>query len=169
MKKLTNCISTVKDGKLTFTADIVEADANEFRFPVQQTTVGYINPLNMKWPRHIQVSSEATFVKAFGNGMAISHDDLVEMAAKVEPKTSFPPLFKTQPKSESLTVEISSELNPDFQWQLSATIDNTASWTNISGATSSTLCKTNLPQGVWVRCVAKSDAGSMTSNPVQIQ
>jgi len=51
MKRLTNIKSTAINGKVTITADV-----EEFRFeqPVQQVTVGYLNPANMSWPRHCQ-------------------------------------------------------------------------------------------------------------------
>lgn len=165
MKKLINVTSAVTNGKITITADIADTDKGEFRFPVQQTTVGWINPLNMRWPRHVQISGEATFVKANGSGMAILHDDLVAIAALVEPKTSFPPVFK---KSD-LTVEVASELNPSYQWQVSDKIDASQSWSNINGQISATLDKSSIKAGQFVRCVASNDSGSMISNPTQVK
>jgi len=105
------------------------------------------------------------FVRGFGNGGAIPIDDMVAIFAKVEPKTSYRPLFKRQPKSDSLTVDISSELDPDFQWQTSNEPNKNDSWKNIDGATSKTLDRTNLPKGAFVRCIAHSEAGAMASNP----
>ncbi len=168
MKKLLNVKSEMKDGKITITADVVECEAGDFRFPMQQVTVGFYNPENIKWPRHIQISQEATFVKAFGNGLAIPHEALVEIASLAEPKTSYPPLFKKK-IDENLTAEISSELNPDFQWQVSDSIKPDAQWENIEGQTSITLDKSKVLAGKFVRLVASSDAGSMTSNPFLIK
>lgn len=167
MKKLTNVVSKVVDGKLTVTADVTECAAGDYRFPVQQVSIGYLSDKNHQWPRHIQLSGEATFVKAFGNGMAINHDDLVSIAAVVEPKTSFPPVFKK--RIPDYTVEIDTELDPDFQWQVSDSIDTKQSWKDIAGQTTKTLDKSTVPPGKWVRCVASSEAGSMTSNPVIVK
>ena len=162
MKALKNIQTIVKDGKVTITADIGE---QEFRFPCQQVTVGYLNPNNMAWPRHIQLSGEAIFVKAYGNGMAISNEDLVKIASVVEPKTSFSPLFKSMPTPNTLTAEIISELNPDLQWQQS--VDD-KEWTNIEGATSATLDRTNIAAGTFVRCVASSESGATATPSVRI-
>ncbi len=167
MKKLTNVISKIENGKLTITADVAEAGAGEFRFPMQQVTVGFLNPENMRWPRHIQISQEALFIKAFGNGLAIPHEALVEIAALAEPKTSYPPVFKKD-LGDTLTAEISSELNPEFQWFSSPSIKADVNWTKIEGATSKTLDKSNLAN-VFVRCEISSEAGAVISNPVFIK
>lgn len=163
MKTLTNVKIQVKDGKVTLTADIED---KAFSFPVQQVTVGYLNPENMKWPRHIQLSHEAVFVKAFGNGFAISQDDLVRLAAAVEPKTSYAPVFK---KTENLTVEISSELDPELQWQVSERIDKLQQWVDIPGEKSASLSRKPELVGKFVRCRASSDAGFTTTIPVKMQ
>lgn len=160
MKTIANCVTVVKDGKVTITADIVEKDFT--RFPVQRSTVGYLNPDNIEWPRHIQISNEAVFVKAFAVGVAMSLDDLVAIAAAVEPKTSYPPKFK---KADSVSVEIASELSPSFQWQSADDIRNPV-WQDIPGAVSSSLDAKMVQPGKFVRCVAKSDAGEMYSRPV---
>lgn len=162
MKTLSGVKTTVTGDKITITADIVE---REFRFPVQQVTVGYLNPANIRWPRHIQLSNDACFVKAFGNGFAISTDDLVKIASQVEPKTSFPPLFGL--KMPNYTVEISSELHPDLQWEVSDKL--TGEWSKVEGQTSATLDKSKVKTGQFVRCVASSDAGSVTSNPAIVK
>jgi len=166
MKTLSNVQTTVKDGKVTITADIID---QKFDFPVQQVTIGHFNPANMTWPRHIQLSHEAVFVKAFGNGFAIIQDDLVKIAAKVEPKTSFPPKFAYNPDNKSLTAEVCSEIDPDFSWEVSDSIrPNESKWTLIEGENSITLNKEKVKTGQFVRCIASSEAGSMTSNPVLV-
>ena len=176
MKKLVNVKTTVTNGKITICADIEESAPNEFAFPVQQVTVGHLNPINPRWPRHCQISQDAYFIKCNGFGMAIFHDDLIAIAAQVEPKTSFPPVVKKL--TDDLFAEVSSELNPDFQWQVSddaypqptapRTPPPQAVWSNIDGATSVKLDKTPLKTGQWVRCIISSEAGSVTSNPVKI-
>lgn len=167
MKTLTNVVCKVENGKVTITADIAD---KTFGLPVNQTTVGYLNPKNIRYPRHCQISNEAYFVKAFGNGFAIMHDDLVRIAAIVEPKTTYPPLFTKQPDSENFVVEINSELNPDFQWQVSDEIKlGKENWTDIVGATDGVLDKSKVEKGKFVRCVAKSEAGTMYSNPVIVK
>jgi len=163
MKTLTNTKTTVTGNKITITADIVD---KKFPFPVQQVTVGYLNPDNIRWPRHIQLSNDACFIKAFGNGFAISTDDLVNIAAQVEPKTSFPPLFKKI--TPEYKVEISSELHPDLQWEVSDKLQG-APWTKVEGQTSESLDKSKVKAGQFVRCVATSDAGSLISNPVIVK
>ena len=162
MKTLINIKTVVADGKVTITGDIAE---KEFRFPCQQVTIGYLNPDNPHWPRHIQLSGEAVFVKAYGNGFAINNDDLVKIAGVIEPRTSYAPLFKKMPRPETLTVEISSELNPDLQWQQS--LDN-KEWANIEGATSATLDRTKIASGTWVRCVASSESGATATPAVKL-
>jgi len=164
MKRLANIKSTAVNGKVTITADI-----EEFRFeqPVQQVTVGYLNPANMSWPRHCQLSHEAFFVKAFGQGVGIMLDDLVAIASVVEPKTSFPPVVKDK-LDDSLTVDIISELNPDLQWEVSDEIGEAQNWKKIEGATTSIFDKTKVKSGQFVRCMASSEAGYVTTNPVMV-
>lgn len=164
MKRLSNFKATLNGSKL-----IIESDVDEFKFehPVQQVTVGYLNPENFQWPRHIQLSHEAFFVKAFGNGVGVMLDDLVKIASVVEPKTSFPP--KLNKLDSSLKVSVASELNPSFQWQVSDYLDHRANWKDIEGATSIELDKSKVKSGQFVRVIASSDAGSMTSNPAIIE
>ena len=175
MKKLTNVKCTATGNKITICADIVEADAGEFRFPAQRTTVGYLHEANPNWPRHVQVSNEAIFVKSAQNGLAITLDDFVSIATCAEPKTASPPVLV---KVQDLTAEISSELNPDFQWQVSdnprpiadkpSTPPPQPVWTDIKGATVKTLDKAMVKSGQWVRCIISSESGSLTSNPIKI-
>jgi|ERR1700722_9493418 len=186
MKTLQGVKTTMSaDGKsVTITADIIEKDFPQFM--VQRVTVGHLNPANMAHPRHIQVSGDALYIKSFGNGVALSLDSLVAIAAVIEPKTSFAPVLKKL-TADSLTVQISTELNPDFQWQISddafpkakiptprppsgtKLVAPPAVWTDIEGQTTATLDPSKVKKGQWVRCVASSEAGSMTSNPVQIK
>jgi hypothetical protein len=166
MKKLTNVKTTVTGSKVTICADIVDAAPTDFKWPVQQTTVGWLNPANLRWPRHIQISSEAVFVKSMNGGMAITNDDLVALAALVEPKTSFPPFFKSFPSPQSLTVDFSTELDPKLQWQVSDTPLPDGKWTDIEGAISRTL--DNPPKGKFVRCVASSEAGATATPAIRV-
>lgn len=176
MKSLQNPKTTISaDGKkCTVEFDIAEKQFTPFL--IQRVTIGHLNPANMRHPRHVQISEEAVFVKAFGNGMAFPIDDVVKIASVVEPKTSFAPVFKKT--QNPLTVEIASELNPDFQWQ---TCGNKAApnnpklnfpdenWVKIDSATSATLDPTKVKSGQWVRCWASSEAGGMASHPVLIK
>ncbi len=166
MKKLINTKATVTGGKITICADIVEVDKSEFRFPTQQVTIGFINPANPRWPRHIQLSGDAVFVKSINGAFAITNDDLANIASMVEPKTSFSPFFKKMPSPKELTVDFSSELDPKIQWQQSDKADSDSAWSDIAGATSATLA--NPPAGKYVRCVASSDAGATATPAVKI-
>lgn len=163
MKTLKDVTVSVKDGVVTLTGKIAEASFDIHM--AQRVTIGYVNPENLTWPRHIQLSHEAVFVRAFGNGFGIHNDDLVKLATAVEPKTSYPPLFKKSNK-ERYRVELSSELHPDFQWQVSDKIDKTQKWENITGETFNYLKVPNAVKGRFVRCIASSEAGSVASNPV---
>lgn len=167
MKTLANIKCSVVSGKLTIIADIIESQNGEFRFPVQQTTVPFINLLNPRWPRHVQISNEAVFVKASGCSFAIPLQGLIDIAASAEPRTSFPPVFNKQPKD--LTAEISSELDPDLQWQVSDAIDKNEKWTDLVGQNTKTLDKAAVKKGQFVRLIASSEAGCMHSKPILIQ
>ncbi len=166
MKKLINLKSTVAAGKITICADIVETSPGEFRFPAQQVTVGMINPANPRWPRHIQLSSEAVFVKSINGAFAITNDDLANIASMVEPKTSYAPLFKKFPSPSALTVDFSSELDPKLQWQESDKSDPSGEWSDILGEIGVTL--QNPTAGKYVRCVASSEAGTTATPPIKI-
>jgi hypothetical protein len=179
MKSLINPKSVISaDGKTaTVTFDIVEQTFSDF--PSQRWTVGHLNPSNIKHPRHVMVSNEAIFVKYFTPKkrvqFAIPIDDFVLIAAQIEPQTTFPPAIKTL---QSLTAEVSSEINPSFQWQVTDSIEikpvplGTAVapvvWTDVVGQTTKTLDKASIKTGQWVRLRAYSDAGEMFSNPVKV-
>ena len=163
MKRIFNTQCTVTGNKVTITGDIEDY---KFEQPVQMVTVGFLNPANMQWPRHCQLSHEAFFVKAFGNGVGIMLDDLVAIAALVEPKTTFPP--KPSKLDNTLTVQIDSELNPDLRWEVSDALGDKADWKPIAGATTNVLDKTKVESGKFVRCVASSEAGEATTNPVMV-
>lgn len=164
MKRLTNIKTTANNGKIT-----IEADVEEYKFehPVQQVTVGYLNPNNLTWPRHCQLSHEAFFVKAFGQGVGIMLEDLVAIASVIEPKTTFPPVVKDK-LNNSLTVNIVSELNPDIQWEVSNEIGENQNWEKIEGANTSVFDKNKVKLGQFVRCVASSEAGFIATNPVMV-
>jgi len=176
MKTLQNPITKISaDGKkATVEFDIVEKEFTPFL--VQRVTVGHLNPENMRHPRHVQISEQAVFVKGNGIGMAFPIDDVIKIASVVEPKTSFAPVFKKT--TSSLTVEITSELNPDFQWEICGNVsapNNSkinmpdGKWIKIEGATSASLDPAKVKSGQWVRCWASSEAGGMASNPTLIK
>jgi len=169
MKKLINTKTVVKDGKATITGDVIEAHPMEFRFPSEQRTVGHVHPANPRHMRHIQISNEAVFVKAFGNGLAIPKDDFCAIAAAIEPKTASLPWFTKEPRTGSLTVEFSSELEPQLQWKVSDKADPDGQWSDIAGATSATLTNTDALKGKWVSCVATSEAGAVATQPFLIK
>ena len=169
MKALSNVQVSVKDGKVTMTADIIE---KTFEFPVQRVTVGWLHPTNPRHPRSIQISQEAFFVKAFGEGFAFEHEDLVALAAAVNPKTAAPPML-TRDIKEDLIADVGSELHPDFQWQYGVIPATKGGgpliWQDIAGQTSKSLPPDAIPQNAYaVRAVIKSDAGSITSNPIRM-
>jgi len=169
MKQLTNITVTVSAGKLTLTGDIIDADPNQFRFPARQTTELMLNPNNRNWPRHIQLTHKAIFVKAFGNAFVMTHEDFVKIASAVEPKTTFPPLFRGNAQVGNIGSELCSELKPDLQWQVSDSIGKGANWTNITGQTAGILAQGSAKSGQYVRLVASSEAGSMSSMAVQVK
>jgi hypothetical protein len=165
MKTLTKTKTVVNGNDVTITGKLADM---RYEIPVQRVTVGYMSGDNSRWIRHIQLSNEAVFVKAFGNGFAVENSSLVEIAGAIEPKTSFAPILK-KPIGENLTAEISSELNPDFQWQKSASVAAGAAWSDIEGCNSISLDRAAVEPGTFVRCVASSEAGTMVSNPFFIK
>jgi len=168
MKKLTNVQSVVKDGKVTITADITDIQPHEFRFPAEQRTIGHLHPSNPRHPRHIQISGEAVFVKGNGFKFAIANDDLVAIATAVEPRTSYRPWFDSVPSPEKLSVEFSSELTPNIQWKWSDLSDPNGKWSDIAGATGTTLTNSPELKGKWVSCIAWSEAGATSTPPIKL-
>jgi len=164
MKSITDISITVKDGIVTLTGKIINF---QFGFPAMQQTVPYADDKNAKWMRHLQISQEATFVKAFGNGFGLPHKVLVDLATACEPKTSYPPVFKKT--DDELVAEISSEIEPALQWEVSDCVKESSVWSKIEGQTTKALDKTKVSKGQFVRLVATSDAGQMISNPVLIK
>lgn len=166
MKKLVNIQCSVKDGKATITGNIVEAGKGEFKFPVQQTTITLVNSENPRWIRHLQISTEATFVKSSGVGFAIPHVELMEISNACEPKSSFPPVLKGKP---SLTVEFNSELELTFQWEASDSLEKgKQNWAEIVGQTTVTLDPSTVKKGQFVRCIGKNAAGDYVTPPIPI-
>ncbi|MDE2097609.1 MAG: hypothetical protein KGL39_10210 [Patescibacteria group bacterium] len=175
MKQLSNPkVAMSTDGKQATVVFDVADTVFDRRF-VQQVTVGHINPSNPAWSRHAQLSHDSVFLTAYGDGISIKIDDLAVIASKIEPKSTYPPKFT---KTNALSVEVSSELNPDFQWEVGDFVkgveirpkvfqDQIHNWRKIDGATSKTLDKSLVKSGQFVRCVASSAAGSMTSNPIK--
>ena len=164
MKRLLNVQTSVVDNKVTITADI---DDFKFESPVQQVTVGYLNAINMAWPRHCQLSHEAFFVKAYNNGVGILLDELVKIAAIIEPKTTFSPITRGN-LNDSFALQVSSEIPVSYQWEVSNAIGEAQNWAKIDGQTALEFDKTKVQSGQFVRCVITNDAGSFTTNSVII-
>jgi hypothetical protein len=164
MKTIIDTTVTVKDGIVTMTGKLVD---RQFGFPTMQQTVPFADANNARWMRHIQISQQATFVKAFGNGFGFPHEVLVKIATACEPKTSYPPVFKKG--EDELVAEISSEIEPTLQWEVSDGVKESSVWKPIEGQTSRALDKTKVTKGQFVRLVATSEAGQMISNPVLIK
>ncbi len=166
MKSLKNIKATCTGNVVTITAEIEE---RKFGFPSQQSTVLHLADTDPKWARHVQISNEAFFVKRLGLGVAVPLEEWVTQVANViEPKLSHPPKLKQGGKP--LTVEFSSELEPQLQWQLADKPDaEPDEWQNIEGATKKTLTPNALPKGKYVRCHASSEAGFTFTPPTQIK
>jgi len=164
MKRLLNVQTSVANGKVTITADI---DDFQFEKPVQQVTVGYLNAINIAWPRHCQLSHEAFFVKAYNQGVGILLDELVKIAAIVEPKTTFSPALKSK-LSDSFALDVVSEIPLSYQWEVTNIIGESQNWSKIEGQINAELDKTKVQSGQFVRCVITNDAGSVATNAVII-
>jgi len=165
MKSLKNIQTTVKDGKITITADIEEKD---YRFPVQQVTVLHLADKNPRWARHAQMSNEAFFVKRRQFGVAFPLEEMVtQVATVIEPNLSYPAQFtKYVQLPETIVAELDSELHPVFQWKIADKPDaDEAEWKDIPGATSHVLNRKDLPSQKYVRCKAVSDCGVSWTPP----
>lgn len=164
MKTLTNIQTVISGTKATITADIVD---KVFGFPVQQVTIGFMPDNNPKFLRHVQISHEALFVKAYGTGFAIPLEDLMtKVAMVIEPKLSFPPVLK---KVGALTVELVSELQPVLQWQQAPAPNSPEEdWKDIEGANDKSLDSAKTQKGTWVRCKATSESGIAITPPIKI-
>lgn len=160
MKTLNNIKSSIVNGKLTLTADIVEKDYSGF--PVQQQTIVHVASGNRGHHRHIQISQAGAIVRTPGKNLGVVFEKqfLVDLATDIEPRLSYAPVASKLGKE--LTVNIASELKPDLQWQVSA--DNGKTFTDISGQTTNTLDKTKVGKKNHVRLKASSEAGTMISN-----
>lgn len=155
MKTITNVKITVIGDKMTMTADV--ADIQFSGFLTTRVTHGHLNPDNTRHPRHVQSSSEAVFVKHGRFGVAIPNDVLIEIAAQIEPKTSFAPLLKS-PKP--LTVSAISESEVSYQWMIFDGKD----WKPIEGETKDELNKSKVKADDKVKCVVGNLSGSSESN-----
>ena len=164
MKRLVNVQTSVVDGKVTITGDI---DDFKFESPVQQVTVGYLNAINMAWPRHCQLSHEAFFVKAYNQGFGVLLDELVKIAAVIEPQTTFAPIMRNK-LSDSFVLDVASELPVSYQWEVTDVIGEEQNWAKIDGQTAAELDKTKVQSGKFVRCVITNAAGFFTTNSVII-
>ena len=160
MKTLAKIKSTVSGGKLTLTADIIEKDYSGF--PVQQQTIVHISKQNRGHHRHMQMSQAGVVARTPGKnlGFVLEKQDFIDLATSVEPRLSYAPVASKL--GTTLTVNISSELKADLQWQVSA--DKGKTWADIAGQTTNTLDKTTVKAGQLVRLKASSEAGEMISN-----
>jgi hypothetical protein len=164
MKTLKNIKTVVKDGKVTITADLEE---KEFSWPVQQVTIGFQAAGNPHWIRHAQISQEAIFFKRLGIGFAIPIEEFNDKVAMViEPRLSFPPVHKKG--KNPLVVDFNSELEVSLQWEMAETPDPEGEWTPIKGQTTGTLNPKTVKSGWWVRCIASSEAGSITTTAAKL-
>jgi len=169
MKTLIDHKITVDSDKITITATIAERPFAGLLTP--RVTHGHMHPENMRHGRHIQSSSEAVFVKSSSGGFSISNDMLVAIAAAANPNTSFAPVLKA---SEPGKVNVISESEPSFQWQVSDDAfpkgqypAPAAVWNDIAGATSASLDESLVKINQWIRCVVKNATGTAISAPAQ--
>jgi hypothetical protein len=141
--------------------------------PTRLVTVHNSAVLNPQWVRNLQLSSEFVFIKRYGSPTVGVHvDDLIALAIAIEPKLSWPPLFKNPPQSQSikagetasLSIETVSEL-PDVTYQWQSSPDN-VTWTDIKDSVSSSLA--GIGEGFY-RCVATSAAGSASTEPAHVK
>ena len=163
-KTLSNPQSKVsEDGKsITITADLTDAEYSMIL--AQRVTIGHFNPKNMNHVRHVQISNEAMFVKAYWKGVAFDADALVAIATAIEPKTSFAPVFdKSDDPTKAIVI---SELPVTLAWETCTdkSVKINSQWVVISGETSS-MVKATLPKGIWLRCRATNEAGTNCSLP----
>jgi hypothetical protein len=177
MKTISNAsVKISDDGKsVTITAELVDAPWSEML--TTRVTHPHLNPDNIKHVRHVQSSNAAVFVRHGCHALAVPNDVFVAIAAAIEPKTSFPPVFKqgTVPP----TVEVISECCVSFQWQVSDdafpkaakpdVAPEPAVWTDIEGQTTNTIDETKVAKGKWVRVIATNASGSTISQPAQVK
>ena len=155
MKSIQKCTFNIAaDGKSgTMAFEIVDAPFN--RLLISRNTHNHSNPDATKHPRHIQSSNEAVFVFSRMIGFFIPNKCIAQLAAAVEPKTTFAPVFKKDGT-------VASEIPVTYQWQVS---DDGKTWTNINGETNPTVDAADIKPGQWTRCIATNANGSTTSNP----
>jgi hypothetical protein len=141
--------------------------------PTRLVTVHNSAVLNPQWIRNLQLSSEFVFIKRYGSPTVGVHvDDLIALAIAIEPKLSWPPLFKLLPQNQSikagetanLSIETVSEL-PDVTYQWQSSIDG-KDWTDIKDAVSGSLAGIG---GGFYRCVATNAAGSSSTEPAHVK
>jgi hypothetical protein len=169
MKTLTAAKTVIsEDGKTaTVTFDIID---KPYSFLLaQRVTIGHVNPRNMNHVRHVQISNEAVFVKAWGRGVAFDPDSLVAVSAVLEPTTSFAPLFE-KPKTP-LTASIVSELPYTVSWEFCTDkrLTTKSQWNIISGETIDSLTADKVPSGNWIRCRAKNAVGETVGLPILLK
>jgi len=166
MKTIGDVKITCSQGIITIVGKVVE---REFNPNIEQKTVLYITGENRRWYRHIQISQEATFLKAYGSGIGILHDDLAAIANAIEPKTSYPPVIKSI-NPTTFTAEIISELDVTFQWESTESLNpDKLKWEPVESQTTDALDKTKVLAGRFVRLSATNQSGTTYSNPIQVK
>ncbi|MDE2100800.1 MAG: hypothetical protein KGL39_26375 [Patescibacteria group bacterium] len=174
MKTLTNAKCEVKDGKLTFTADISEGTVNEML--ITRVCHEYVPKSDYQHRYRIMSSSEAVFVESKGSRVFYPNEMMVRLAYMIEPKISHAPIFRDS--NNKFSASIDSELPMTVQWQECdnpypiADKQNTppppAQWNNIDGENSTALTQSKTNSGKWYRCVAVNAAGATISKPFKV-
>jgi hypothetical protein len=132
--------------------------------PLHPRTVGHSYEINRAWTHHVQIDAGWLFVKRPRRAaVAISLDEIVQLAILADPMLSHPPVFIKHPAADSLSVTAASKLEGvSYQWQKSA---DGKTWENLEGETRATCNTTGLKH---VRVVATNAAGQTESNPCQL-
>lgn len=150
--------------------------------PTQQVTIAHTSRDNPRHPRNIQLSNEFIFVKRAGSPPVAMHvDDFIQLCTHVEPKLSWPPLFKQNVVMQGSPAVIESQFetsNPElsesdnvisYQWQQGA--NDGSQWQDLSDNETFSGCKTNklsvtnapgAPTKT-LRCLATNGAGVRSS------
>lgn len=150
--------------------------------PTQQVTIGHTSKANPRHPRNIQLSNEFIFVKRAGSPPVAMHvDDFIQLCTHVEPKLSWPPLFKQNVVTQGSPAVIESQFEPSnpelteadnvikYQWQQGA--NDGSNWVDLSDDATFSGCATNKisinnapgSPTKTLRCIATNGAGSRSS------
>jgi hypothetical protein len=111
--------------------------------PARLVTCGQFPALNPNWYRAIQISDEYVFVKHGANAVAISLNDLVNIALVADIGLTWtPPVVLADPQSDTINVaddttftgNIGSELSLNYRWLMSANGSNWSNAANVANA-----------------------------------